>query len=111
LFATNERVTSLLETAGGRVAVVKVGATNVGSISVSYDSFLANQNPSLNKERNSVSHRSYCPSIPFDAGDEIGVFNLGSTVILLFEKGSFVPNSKCKCGSALKMGESIGSYS
>lgn len=110
LFSTNERVTTLMQTPGGNVAVVKVGATNVGSISVSYDTFRSNDKPAVFAERSAVRHRSYSPAIEIAVGDEVGVFNLGSTVILLFEKDAFKPSQKCVVGQDLLMGETIGEF-
>src|SRR5690606_21424063 len=66
LFVENERVIVHMETTLGRVAVVMVGATNVGKIEV----FLEGQ--SVGAE--------------VAAGEELGVFHFGSTVVSLFEK-------------------------
>jgi len=80
LFVVNERITSVIETEQwGAVAVVKVGATNVGSISLSYNDMVTNQ-----KGQPARSHDFDSP-IPINKGDELGRFNLGSTVVLLVE--------------------------
>jgi hypothetical protein len=42
LFSINERVVTYIECALGLVAVVMIGATNVGKISVVYDTFISN---------------------------------------------------------------------
>ena len=42
LFSINERVVTYIESPQGLVAVVMIGATNVGKISVVYDSFISN---------------------------------------------------------------------
>ncbi len=39
----------------------------------------------------------------------MGRFNMGSTVILLFEKNRVVWDPALRCGSVLRLGESIGS--
>ena len=80
LFVVNERLASIIETEQwGAVAVVKVGATNVGSITLSYDETETNQ-----KGQPARAHDFETP-IPIKKGDELGRFNLGSTVVLLVE--------------------------
>ena len=77
LFTRNERVVVLLETAAhGRVAVVLVGAANVGRIGLAFADLVTNRGHAAG------SFRPNAP-IPIRRGDEIGVFNLGSTVVLL----------------------------
>ncbi|MEM1010152.1 MAG: archaetidylserine decarboxylase [Myxococcota bacterium] len=81
LFARNERlVTYVRHESGAWVAVVKVGATNVGRIRLCYDDVVTNrwQDPNYRKD--------YQPAIPLKKGDELGIFEMGSTVILLFSK-------------------------
>jgi phosphatidylserine decarboxylase len=93
LFTRNERVVILLETeAHGPVAVVLVGAANVGRIQLAF--------AELETNRGRAAGRFAPPQpIPVRRGDELGVFNLGSTVVLLvadrrlepaFEKGALV---------------------
>lgn len=85
LFAANERVIFWLRTALGPVALVMVGATNVGQISVSIGSpefqrrFVTNiPMPTTIKE-----HRLTPPAL-VKKGDELGLFNMGSTVIVIY---------------------------
>lgn len=80
LFARNERVVILLETREfGTVAAVMVGAMIVGRISLAFD---APTRPVLGGP---VAERYYdSGSVPRIArGDELGAFQLGSTVVLL----------------------------
>lgn len=84
LFCVNERLTSHIRLAeGGEVLVVKVGATNVGRISLAYtDSFVTNsaQVPS----RTETTSKWIPPqSISFQKGSPLGCFELGSTVVLV----------------------------
>ena len=44
----------------------------------------------------------------YQKGEEMGRFNMGSTVIMLFPKGMATFNSELKAGSALKLGQKIG---
>ncbi|MCB0344078.1 MAG: phosphatidylserine decarboxylase [Bdellovibrionales bacterium] len=87
LFPRNERIAVYLDSEIGRVAVVMVGATNVGAISVEFDDITANQNPPIFIDRRSVITRSYAER-SIEAGEKLGEFRLGSTVILLFEPGA-----------------------
>ena len=106
LYARNERVITYMQTEIGLVAIIKVGALNVGSISVSYDDLRSNCNLSLIKKRDEVFYHQYQLPITVEKGDEIGVFNLGSSVVVLFEANSFFPNKNCRRGP-IKMGTSL----
>jgi phosphatidylserine decarboxylase len=106
LFAVNERVVTLIKTSKGVVAVVMVGATNVGQITMSYDSQIkSNSSLSLNRKD---EHRSYSPSIKIQAGDELGVFHMGSTVIMVYPPDFFGKDFRMRRGY-VKMGESVQS--
>ena len=74
LFCRNERVVCWFDTAHGPLAVVLVGALNVSSISTVADGEIASGAP---REWRQSQPRS------FAQGDEIGRFNMGSTVIVL----------------------------
>jgi phosphatidylserine decarboxylase len=82
LFSINERVVTYIDGALGRVAAVMIGATNVGKISVTYDSFISN---SANTNRTVA--RDYNPSIPIVPGGRLGTFHMGSSVVVLLEPG------------------------
>lgn len=75
VFAVNERMIHLLETGQGWVAVVMVAAFGVGHMSCAYDWF--DPHP-----RELQVHQRQPPA-RLSKGDELGVFHLGSTVILL----------------------------
>lgn len=79
LFALNERMVHVLETGHGHVAVVMVAAFGVGHMTCSYHRFAPHPRELL------VHHCD--PPARLRKGDEIGVFHLGSTVILLTEPG------------------------
>jgi len=79
LFARNERLIHHLETAHGAMAVVMVAAFGVGHMSCAY-----RQVPAHPRQ----IQRMLCePGIPLTMGDELGVFHLGSTVVLLTQRG------------------------
>lgn len=83
LYAINERVATGIQTARGKVIVVMVGATNVGSISMAYDPNIKTNTPG----KKEVVHRAYPEPRRLQAGDELGTFHLGSTAVVLFEPG------------------------
>ncbi len=105
LFAINERLITYIETDYGMVAVCKIGAINVGKISLAYDRVVTNR--WFRRKREKLYSSEEVKEVR--AGDEIGTFNLGSTVILLFEKGS-VNLEKFKYGTKVLMGEKIGTF-
>ncbi len=80
LFAVNERLITYLSTDVGAVAVVMVGASNVGKITVSYDDIVTNASNAQTAYSTEFKHR-----IPIERGDELGMFHLGSTVVLVTE--------------------------
>jgi phosphatidylserine decarboxylase len=81
LFSVNERVVTYIDGALGRVAVVMVGATNVGKMSVTYDSFITNTRAA------ETTSRDYATPIAINAGDRLGTFHMGSSVVILLEPG------------------------
>ncbi|MEO8383545.1 MAG: archaetidylserine decarboxylase [Acidobacteriota bacterium] len=82
LFSINERVVTYIDSSFGLVAVVMIGATNVGKISVVYDDFISNAG---SVERTVV--RQYDPAVPLAAGARLGTFHMGSSVVVLVEPG------------------------
>lgn len=82
LFSINERVVTYIDSHLGLAAVVMIGATNVGKISVSYDTFISNA-----AGKNQPAARDYDPAIDIAAGARLGTFHMGSSVVMLFEPG------------------------
>ncbi len=102
LFCVNERLVNYLDTPVGRCAVVKVGATCVSRIKASYSEVLTHQG----KPAQTVTLEQ---PIALGKGDEIGMFEMGSTVILLFQPGKVTwDEGKLVPDAVLKMGERIG---
>jgi phosphatidylserine decarboxylase len=79
LFAKNERVVCYFDTELGKMAVILVGATIVGSIGLAWQGIV---NPT-HKEAICTWH--YKEPIALQKGEEMGLFQLGSTVIVLCE--------------------------
>ncbi|HVY64027.1 MAG TPA: archaetidylserine decarboxylase [Gammaproteobacteria bacterium] len=97
LFCRNERVVCWFETAQGPMAVVFVGALNVSSIST----FAHGEIPSGTARE----WRELTP-LPVQRGDEIGLFNMGSTVIVLMTANArWLPGTDS--GSAVRMGQAL----
>ncbi len=81
LFSVNERIVTYIDCEYGRVAVVMIGATNVGKMTVTYDSFISNAG------QTKTTVRDYSSPIAIQAGDRLGTFHMGSSVVMLFEPG------------------------
>ena len=82
LFPINERVVLEIQTEMGRVALVFVGATNVGKISISFEPRVSTNE--FNKR--GISEFSYAQPIKIKKVQELGIFHMGSTVVMLYEK-------------------------
>ena len=104
LFARNERVLTLFETAVGQCALVMVGAMNVGSMATIW---AGNITPAA---RRSVAHVPAAPSAPsrLSIGAEFGRFNMGSTIILLFEPQRMLWDTHLRAGAIVRLGQPIG---
>lgn len=123
LYVVNERVVLEGEWSQGLMAMAAVGATNVGSIEISFEPELKTNLPLLGQQAPSVvTAQKYGvdgEGLDVKAGDEVAVFNLGSTVVLVFEasvggeglnvglqQGQF--KFLLRKGQRVKMGQAIG---
>lgn len=79
LFAVNERVAIRLQSAWGPVWVILVGATNVGKITLAFDSGIVSNRSGVLKPL----RKHYSPALPQELGQELGQFNMGSTVVVV----------------------------
>jgi phosphatidylserine decarboxylase len=104
LFSVNERLITVQQTPVGACAVVAVGATVVGRVRAYYDPAA----PYTNRIRARPEHRDYDEAIPVEKGQELGAFEMGSTVILLFEPGKVRLDARVAPGARLRVGERIG---
>ncbi len=113
LFPRNERLLCYLDAAApalGRVAVVAVGAYNVGRISAAFDpawNAPAGDGWVSNRPGARVETRRYASPIPVATGAEIMAFHLGSTVVLLLEPGVAL-DAALAPGQELRVGQAIG---
>lgn len=105
LFATNERLVVRIDAPRGRMALVAVGAFNVGRITAAFEPGWAegatNRPPRNGTGRRGATpgegathdaaldapaplHRRYDPPLTVKRGEELATFRLGSTVVLIF---------------------------
>ncbi|WP_242339507.1 MULTISPECIES: archaetidylserine decarboxylase [Anaeromyxobacter] len=104
LFTVNERLVTILETPLGACAVVAVGATVVGRVRAYYDPTV----PVTNLKAATAAARDYASPLPAEKGGELGAFEMGSTVILLFEPGRVRLDARLVPGARVRVGEPIG---
>ncbi|MCW5627909.1 MAG: phosphatidylserine decarboxylase [Rhodoferax sp.] len=103
LFARNERVVCVFESNRGPIVLVLVGATIVGSMATTWHGVV--NPPRSGKPR----HWDYArQQIDFKAGDEMGRFLLGSTVVALFPKGRCRFNPEWAPERPVRLGEVMG---
>lgn len=102
LFARNERVAAIFDTMAGPMAVVMVGALNVGSIETVWAGEVTPPRGRV------IRHWRYEDrKIVLDKGAELGRFNMGSTVILLFAGGRARWEASLIAERCVRMGERI----
>jgi phosphatidylserine decarboxylase len=104
LFTVNERLVTLLDSPLGLVAIVAVGATVVGRVRASFDPSV----PVTNLAGAGAQSRDYAKPLPVTKGQELGAFEMGSTVILLFEPGRVDFAPAIAPGARVRVGEAIG---
>ena len=125
LFVLNERVVLLGKWRHGMFSMTPVGATNVGSIKIHFDRELRTN--SLTHDATKAKEGTFAEATykgasallgghPVPKGSEMGGFNLGSTVVLVFEAPAASEDGTgqggfrfcIKRGQTVKMGEAIG---
>jgi phosphatidylserine decarboxylase len=103
LFARNERLVCYFDTAAGPMALVLVGAMVVAGIETVWSGQVA---PPL-KEPVVTDYQQPPAAVELAKGEEMGRFKLGSTVILLFPKGSIDWDERYVAGTATRLGEPL----
>jgi phosphatidylserine decarboxylase len=106
LFPRNERLIAYLEGPLGLVAVVAVGAYNVGRISAVFDEEWRPPRWASNRRGARGEDRGYAPPQRFAKGEELMAFHLGSTVVMLLEPGvrlraDLAPGDEVRLGTEL----------
>ena len=101
LFARNERVVTIFNTDAGKIAMVLVGAINVAAIETVWAGLIT---PPTQTQ---IIYKDYeAASCKLQKGEEMGRFNMGSTVILLMQNGSF--RTDLNAGDPVQMGQFLG---
>ena len=103
LFARNERVVCIFESAHGRFVLALVGATIVGSMATTWHGVVNPPRPGLLRQWDYSGQR-----IEFERGAEMGRFLLGSTVVMLFPRNTLRFNPDWAPGRTIRMGEAMG---
>jgi phosphatidylserine decarboxylase len=106
LFARNERVVCVFDSAHGQFVLTLVGATIVGSMATVWHGVV--NPPRLPKVR---EWRYEDQQIELKQGQEMGRFLLGSTVVMLFPKRPVRFNPVWSAGGAVRLGEAMADYS
>lgn len=105
LFARNERVVAIFDTAIGPMAVVLVGAMIVASIETVWAGLVAPARRQVRTTRYQGDHQN---PIVLKKGDELGRFRLGSTAIVCFGPHVAQWETTFEAGSTTRMGERLG---
>lgn len=103
VFARNERIVCEFESSPSPYALVLVGALNVGSMETVWHGEVTPRRP----------RRVTLLPIPAQGarrakGEEMGRFNMGSTVVLVWPKGAVQLDDSFRAGRVVRMGERIG---
>lgn len=104
LFARNERMVAVFDTALGPMAVVMVGAMIVAGIETVWAGRIAPTHGGLALTR----YAAQPAPIRLRRGDELGRFFLGSTVILLFPPGQAAWSAGWRAGASIRLGDTLG---
>ena len=103
LFARNERVVCVFDSAAGPFVLTLVGATIVGSMATVWHGQV---NPPRSPQ---ICEWQYdAGQVRLKKGAEMGRFLLGSTVVMLFGKGCLAFNPLWRAARPIRMGEAMG---
>lgn len=103
LFARNERVACIFDTDAGPMALILVGAIFVSSVETVWHGVVTP--PSISAPR-TWRYEENAPTL--EKGVEMGRFNMGSTIIVLFGKEKTAWIEDLTAGKAVQLGEAIG---
>jgi phosphatidylserine decarboxylase len=99
LFCRNERLALRFSTRSGPLALVMVGALNVASLSTVVHGEIAS---------GASRDLAQTEPAPLARGAEIGAFNLGSTIVVVFAEGAVEWLGTLEVGQDLRLGQAIG---
>lgn len=104
LYARNERVIPVFSLNEGHMAVAMVGAVNVAAIEMTWAGLIT---PPHLSSPIYYDYSTKQPPVEFEKGAQMGTFNMGSTVVLMFSKSCIKPVVGLKHNQDVKMGEVI----
>jgi phosphatidylserine decarboxylase len=99
LYGRNERLISIFNTDIGPMAVILVGAMLVGSIQTVWKAHSSRSNKIVIENPNHLK---------LEKGSELGYFELGSTVIVLFGEDKIKWQSSHSTNTMIRLGQSLG---
>ena len=102
LFARNERVVCVFESAHGPFVLVLVGATIVGSMATVWHGVVNPPRPGTLRQWDYAAGQ-----VSLGQGDEMGRFLLGSTVVMLFPQGPLRFNPEWTPARPIRLGEEM----
>ena len=103
LFARNERVVTVFETEFGPMVLVLVGAIFVGSMETVWQGQIT---PDYGKKIEQWDYQDE-QAIILQKGEEMGRFNMGSTVVMLMPEQCQQFLAEFEAGSTVKMGQAL----
>lgn len=102
LYARNERVISVFKVNNGYMAIAMVGAVNVAAIEMTWSGMVTPPH------MNTTIHYDYRDeNIALEKGQEMGTFNMGSTVVMMFSPNYAQALKGLSIDQPVKMGETI----
>jgi phosphatidylserine decarboxylase len=101
LFARNERVICVFDTVAGPLALVLVGALIVGSVETVWHGEVRGESRNVRRWR-------YDEPMRLARGDEVGRFNVGSTVVVLCARGRVSLDESIRAGARVRVGQPLG---
>jgi phosphatidylserine decarboxylase len=107
LFGRNERVITVFDTPAGPMGLVLIGALFVASIETVWAGAVT---PSRAAGRRTRRWDYTTARIVLERGGEMGRFNMGSTVIVLFSAGRVKWEPHLSPGQSVTMGQQLGRY-
>jgi phosphatidylserine decarboxylase len=104
LYTQNERVIIYADSPAGLMAMVLIGAHCVGSISLTFHDFVSNR-PGIEP-----LHMNFKEKFHVNKGDELGAFEMGSTVVMLFARNRIKLDlpAQGEPGSKVRLGQCQG---
>jgi len=100
LFARNERCVCYFETEQGPMAMILVGAINVSAIETVWHGLITSEAKKIKR------FNYHDKEMMFERGEEMGRFNLGSTVIVL-ATDKMIIDEKMTAGAEIKLGQCL----